>query len=114
MDSSAVRHAYVARDAQDLGDGPVSRMQPWCVESTQVTDSVKQKVVNDVSFGSEVRIFATTLPQFSLQKLLQLRVLRLRCDEDRNVRVGVFPKRQEILIRCLGFGRVALHCVGAA
>jgi len=80
VDSSAVRHAYVARDAQDLGDGPVSRMQPWCVESTQVTDSVKQKVVNDVSFGSEVRILATTLPQFSLSKSFKLRVFRFRSD----------------------------------
>jgi hypothetical protein len=45
---------------------------------------------------------------------LQLPVLRFRSDEDRNVRVGVFPQREEILIRRLGFGGVALLRVGAS
>jgi hypothetical protein len=40
-------------------------MQPWSVATTQVTDSIPQEIVNDVSFGSEVRFLATTLPQFS-------------------------------------------------
>jgi hypothetical protein len=75
-----------------VADEPVSRMQPWCIANTQVTDFIQQKFVNDVSFGSEVRILATTLPQFHLQKSLQLRVLRLRGDEDGNVRVSPFPK----------------------
>ena len=44
---------------------------------------------------------------------LQLRVLRFRSDEDGNVRVGVFPQREEILIGRLGFGGVALHRVCA-
>jgi hypothetical protein len=48
-----------------MADEPVSRMQPWSVANTQVTDSVEMKFVSDVSFGSEVRILATTLPQFS-------------------------------------------------
>ena len=43
---------------------------------------------------------------------LQLRVFRFRSDEDRNVRVGVFPEREEILIGRLGLGGVALHGVG--
>jgi hypothetical protein len=46
--------------------------------------------------------------------LLQLRVLRLSGDEDRNVGVGVFPEREEILIGRLGFGVVALQHVGSA
>ncbi len=46
--------------------------------------------------------------------LLKLRVLRLGSDENRNVRVGGFPQREEILIRRLGFGGVALHGVGPA
>jgi hypothetical protein len=39
-------------------------MQLWGVENMQVIDSFTQQIVNDVSFGSEVRILATTLPQF--------------------------------------------------
>ena len=50
----------------------------------------------------------------STKRLLQLRVFRFRSDEDRNVRVGVFPQREEVLIRRLGFGGVALHRVGSA
>ena len=87
-------------------------MQPWCAESTQVTDSAKQNVVNDVSFGSEVRILATTLPQFALPKLFQLRVFRFRSDEDGNIRVRVFPEHEEILIGRLGFCGVALYGIG--
>jgi hypothetical protein len=49
------------------------------------------------------------LPQW----LLQLRVLRFRSDEDGNVRVGVLPECEEILISGLGFGGVALHDIGA-
>jgi hypothetical protein len=52
------------------------------------------------------------LPQFSPRSSLQLRVLRLRSDEDGDVRVGVFPECEEILICPLGFGGVALHRVG--
>jgi hypothetical protein len=48
-----------------MADEPVSRMQPWRIGNTQVIDFATQKVVNDVSFGSEVRILATTLPQFN-------------------------------------------------
>jgi len=48
-----------------MADEPVSWMQLWRAVDKQVTDSVKQKIVNDVSFDSEVRILATTLPQFS-------------------------------------------------
>jgi len=36
--------------------------------------------------------------------LLKLRVLRFRSDENGDVRVGVFPEREEILIGRLGFG----------
>jgi hypothetical protein len=45
-----------------MADEPVSRMQPWSVVNMQVTDSVEMKFVSDVTFGSEVRILATTLP----------------------------------------------------
>ena len=48
-----------------MADEPVIRMQPWCLENTQVIDSAQQKFVNAVTFGSEVRILATTLPQFN-------------------------------------------------
>jgi hypothetical protein len=45
--------------------------------------------------------------------LSQLRVFRLGSDENRNVRVGVFPEREEILIGRLGFGGITLQDVGA-
>ena len=38
----------------------------------------------------------------TLNLLMKLRVLRLRCDEDGNIRVGIFPDREEILIRRFG------------
>ena len=44
-----------------------------------------------------------------MEKLLQLREFRLGLLEDGNVRVGVFPEREEILIGRLGLGGVALH-----
>ena len=46
-------------------------------------------------------------------ELMNLRVLRLGSDEDGNVGVGVFPQREEILIRGPGFDGVALQRVGA-
>jgi len=50
------------------------------------------------------------------EKLLQkplwwLGVLRFRSDEDGDVRVGVFPQREEILIRGAGFRSVTLRGV---
>ena len=44
---------------------------------------------------------------------MQPRVLGFRGDQDGNVRVGVFPKREEILIRDAGFGCVALQDASA-
>ena len=38
---------------------------------------------------------------------------RLCSDENRDVRIGIFPEREEILISCAGFGGVALHGVSA-
>ena len=51
--------------------------------------------------------------QRRLTRLFQFRVLRFRSDENRNVRVGIFPEREEILIGRLSFGGIALHGVGA-
>jgi len=48
-----------------------------------------------------------------MEKLLQLRVLRLGLLQDGDVGVGVFPERQKILIGRLGSGGVALHGRGA-
>ena len=45
--------------------------------------------------------------------LLQFGVLRLCLFEDGNVGIGVFPQGQEILIRRLGFGGVALQRIRA-
>jgi hypothetical protein len=47
------------------------------------------------------------------QELLQLRVLRLCSNEDRNIRVCVLPQREEILVGRLGFGGVALQGVSS-
>src|SRR5208337_83571 len=45
--------------------------------------------------------------------LLQLRVLCLGLLQDGNVRVGVFPEREEIFVGGFCFGRVALQGVSA-
>jgi len=45
--------------------------------------------------------------------LLQFRVLRFGFFQDGDVRVGVFPEGEEILICRLGFGGVALQGVSA-
>ena len=45
---------------------------------------------------------------------LQLRVFRLGLLKDGNVGIGVFPQRQEILIRGAALGSFTLHRVGAA
>jgi hypothetical protein len=48
-----------------------------------------------------------------LVELLQLHVLRLGFFQDGDVRIGVFPEGEEILVRGAGVGRVALHTIGA-
>jgi len=45
---------------------------------------------------------------------MKLRVLSLRNEEDREVGVGGFPEREEILIGRLGFCGVALHGVSTS
>jgi hypothetical protein len=50
----------------------------------------------------------------SAWELLQFGVLCLGLLQDGDVRVGVFPEREEILIGRLGLGGVALHGVGAS
>jgi hypothetical protein len=45
-------------------------------------------------------------------QLLQLRVLRFSLLQDRDVRIGVFPQRQKILVRSSALRGVALHHVG--
>ena len=44
----------------------------------------------------------------------QLRIFGFRSNEDRDVRVGVFPEREKILIGRIGFGCIALHRIGPA
>jgi hypothetical protein len=61
----------------------------------------------DVKLDSKAYIKTMALTsQFSFPKLLQLRGLRLGSDEDGDIRVGVFPECEEILI-CLA----SLVCV---
>jgi hypothetical protein len=43
---------------------------------------------------------AASGPQITCAILLQLRVFAFRLLQDRNIRVGVFPQRQKILVRC--------------
>jgi len=50
----------------------------------------------------------TLTSQISPPKLLQLRVFRLGGDEDGDVRVGVFPEREEIFVGGERFGDVTL------
>jgi hypothetical protein len=65
VDSSAIRHAHVATGCARLAGRACKPDFPARIANTQVIDSAEQKVVNDVSFGSKVRILATTLPQFN-------------------------------------------------
>ena len=81
-----------------LAVSPMDELQANRVPSakssaSQNADSAKQKIVNDVSFGREVRFLAITLPQFSSPKLFQLRILCLDSDENGNVSGGFFPER---------------------
>ena len=46
-----------------------------------------------------------------MRGLFQPRVLRLGFLQDGNIRVGVFPEREEILVLRAGFGGVPLHGV---
>ena len=74
-----------------MADEPVSRIDKPSVDNTELIDFIQRKFVNDVSFVSEVRFPATTLPQIFIAEFIQLRVFRLRRDEDRNIRVGRLP-----------------------
>src|SRR5207244_11869269 len=47
-------------------------------------------------------------------QLLQLGVLGLRCDEDRNVWVSVLPQSEEILIGGSGLDGFVLYCITVA
>src|SRR6516225_1245510 len=49
-----------------------------------------------------------------IHQSVQFCVLGLGLPEDRNVRIGVFPKGEEVLIRRFGFGGLALHSIGPA
>jgi hypothetical protein len=68
--------------------------------------------VNVPGLASHRPLAAGGIPRST--ELLQLRVLRLGLLEDGNVRVGVFPEREGILIGRLGLGGVALRGVGAS
>jgi hypothetical protein len=46
------------------------------------------------------------------RRLLQFRVLHFRSNENGNVRVGVFPEPEKILVSLLGLGDFALHGIG--
>lgn len=48
------------------------------------------------------------------QKLFQLRILHFRGNQNWNIRVGVFPHCEKVLIGGAGFGGVALENVGAS
>jgi hypothetical protein len=69
----------------------------------------------DVKLDSKAYIKTMALiAQISLPSLLQLRVFSFGSDEYWDVRVGVFPQGEEILIRGPGFYSVALHGIGSA
>ena len=57
--------------------------------------------------------YANVSTSLRIEELVQLGVLRLGGDKDGNVKVGVLPQREEILIRDPGFDGVALQRVGA-
>src|SRR5271157_230258 len=56
-------------------------------------------------------LFAT--PTACWVESLQLRVLRLRLLQDGNIGVGIFPEGEEVQVRSLSLGSIALHGVGS-
>ncbi len=64
--------------------------------------------------GSVSRFCVTPASQFSRARLFQLCVFGLGGDEDGNVKVTVFPEREEILIGRLGSCGIALQGIGPA
>jgi hypothetical protein len=46
--------------------------------------------------------------------LLQLRVLRLGLNQDRDIRLRIFPQSEEILVSGLRFRDIAGQCIRAA
>ena len=56
-----------------------------------------------------LRRFCSIVIRYLINTLLQVRVLGLGLLQDGDLAVGVFPERQEILIRGTSFGGVALR-----
>ena len=57
---------FDARKLSKIAGEPVSRIDSSAIDSTQVVDSAPEESVNGVNLDSQVRILATTLPQFFL------------------------------------------------
>ncbi len=87
------------------GDNP-SGSNAWNVPVT--ARSANDSSPWDVSIPKVTRAHAACSAE-----LLQLRVLRLGFLQYGNVRVGVFPQREEILIRGACAARIARRCVCA-
>jgi hypothetical protein len=67
-----------------------------------------ERIHNPSSSDVDVHLHQRRLIDGS-EKLFQLRVLGFRSDKNGNVRVGIFPEREEILIGGAGFRGVALQ-----
>jgi hypothetical protein len=87
---------------------------PASVETTEVLLNQEHGPVNKVSFGSVGSICVTLASQFSHGELFQLCVLGFRCNQDRDIGVGVFPEGEKILIGGLGLNDITLHGIGSA
>jgi hypothetical protein len=96
------------------------QLPPWCARGGPVHSSsgiggagirdnfgiFEEREARRLSFATRGIPRATFFEAAS--ELTELRVLRFRLDEDRNVRVGVFPKREEILIGDMFFAGACL------
>jgi hypothetical protein len=78
--------------------------KPHCpadIKSKQLLLNQERRRVNNVSFGSVGRIRVTLPSQFLSQKIFQFGTFGFGGNKDGNVRVGVFPERQKVLVAVL-------------
>src|SRR5882724_9432017 len=93
-----------------------------CSNFTSVLASARRvgsaiELINAVTLSSVGLVWFSAIrfwPFGWCEGLLQLLVLGLRGFEDWNIRVRVFPRREEVLVCRPGLGLVALQRVGSA
>ncbi len=97
---------------------PISKITGTVIFNSSTHSSVNTPYIAGITFNIRAGVHAqfdvlTTVRNLGTGPLLQLGVLGFCLIQDWNVGVGVFPECQEVLIRDLRFGGVALHDISA-